>query len=92
MYDQQQVFSDSLYIMVYGGSMVFALIACIYLLFRRSNAIAPEVTPPLRLRRGADTPYHGYASGDVARPSSPALALHLSLVASCSLICSDCLS
>ena len=37
--------------MVYGGSMVFALIACIYLLFRRSNAIAPEVTPPLRLRR-----------------------------------------
>lgn len=27
--------------------MVFALIACIYLLFRRSNAIAPEVTPPL---------------------------------------------
>jgi AraC-like DNA-binding protein len=51
MYDQQQVFSDSLYVMVYGGSMVFALIACIYLLFRRSNAIAPEVTPPLRLRR-----------------------------------------
>ena len=51
MYDQQQVFSDSLYMMVYGGSMIFALIACIYLLFRRSNAIAPEVTPPLRLRR-----------------------------------------
>ena len=51
MYDQQQVFSDSLYVMVYGGSMVFALIACIYLLFRRSNAIAPEVTPPLLLRR-----------------------------------------
>lgn len=51
MYDQQQVFSDSLYVMVYGGSMVFALIACIYLLFRRSNAIAPEVTSPLRLRR-----------------------------------------
>ena len=51
MYDQQQVFSDSLYMMVYGGSMIFALIACIYLLFRRSNAIAPGVTPPLRLRR-----------------------------------------
>ena len=51
MYEQQQVYSNSLYIMFYGGSMIFALIACIYLLFRRSNAIAPEVAPPLRLRR-----------------------------------------
>ena len=51
MYEQQQVYSNSLYIMFYGGSMIFALIACIYLLFRRSNAIAPEVVPPLRLRR-----------------------------------------
>ena len=51
MYEQQQVYSNTLYIMVYGGSMIFALIACIYLLFRRSNAIAPEVAPPLRLRR-----------------------------------------
>lgn len=51
MYDQQLVFSDPFYMMVYGGSVIFALIACIYLLFRRSNAIAPEVTPPLRLRR-----------------------------------------
>ena len=51
MYDQQLVFSDPFYMMVYGGSMIFALIACVYMLFRRSNAIAPEVTPPLRLRR-----------------------------------------
>ena len=51
MYDQQQVYSNSLYLIFYGGSMMFALIACIYLLFRRSNAIAPDVTPPLRLRR-----------------------------------------
>ena len=51
MYDQQLEFSNSLYLMVYGGSMIFSLIACIYLLFRRSNAIAPEVTSPLRLRR-----------------------------------------
>ena len=50
MYDQQLVFFDSFYMMVYGGSMIFALIAFIYLLFRRSNAIAPGVTPPLRLR------------------------------------------
>ena len=51
MYDQQQVFSDPFYMVVYGGSIIFALIACVYMLFRRSNAIAPEVTPPLRLRR-----------------------------------------
>ena len=51
MYEHQQVYSNTLYIMVYGGSMIFALIASIYLLFRRSNAIAPEVAPPLRLRR-----------------------------------------
>ena len=51
MYDQQLVFSDPFYMMVYGGSMIFALIACVYMLFRRSNAIAPEVTPPLGLRR-----------------------------------------
>lgn len=51
MYDQQLVFSNPFYMMVYGGSMIFALIACVYMLFRRSNAIAPEVTPPLRLRR-----------------------------------------
>ena len=51
MYDQQLVFSNSLFLMVYGGSMILSLIACIYLLCRRSNAIAPEVTPPLRLRR-----------------------------------------
>ena len=51
MYDHQQVFSNSLYLIVYGGAMILALIGCIYLLFRRSNAFAPEVTPPLRLRR-----------------------------------------
>ena len=33
------------------GSGRLALIACCYLLFRRANAIAPDVTPPVRLRR-----------------------------------------
>lgn len=37
--------------MFYGGAAVLALVACIYLLFRRSNAIVPGITPPLRLRR-----------------------------------------
>ena len=39
--------------MLYGASAMTALIACIYLLFRKSNAISPDVTPPLRLRRWA---------------------------------------
>jgi AraC-like DNA-binding protein len=30
-----------------------ALIACIYLLFRKSNAISPDITPPMPLRRWA---------------------------------------
>ena len=42
-----------LYFMLYGASAMVALIACIYLLFRKSNAISPDVTPPMRLRRWA---------------------------------------
>jgi len=30
---------------------MLSLVACCYLLFRRANAIAPDVTPPVRLRR-----------------------------------------
>ncbi len=40
-----------LYIMLYGAAAMQSLIACCYLLFRRSNAIAPEVTSPVHLRR-----------------------------------------
>lgn len=39
--------------MLYGASAMTALIACIYLLFRKSNAIAPDVAPPMPLRRWA---------------------------------------
>ncbi|MBO4574703.1 MAG: helix-turn-helix transcriptional regulator [Bacteroidales bacterium] len=42
-----------LYFMLYGASAMTALIACIYLLFRKSNAIAPDVAPPMPLRRWA---------------------------------------
>ena len=28
-----------------------AVVACVYLMYRRGNAFAPEITPPLRLRR-----------------------------------------
>ena len=37
--------------MFYAGVTVLNLIACCYLLFRRGNAIAPDVTSSLRLRR-----------------------------------------
>ena len=39
------------YIMLYAAVTVLAMIACCYLLFRRANAIAPDITPPVRLRR-----------------------------------------
>ena len=49
MYDQ--IREDTLYIMLYAAVTMLSLIACCYLLFRRANAIAPDVTPPARLRR-----------------------------------------
>ena len=49
MYDQ--IREDTLYIMLYAAVTVIAMLASCYLLFRRANAIAPDVTPPTRLRR-----------------------------------------
>ena len=49
MYDQ--IREDTLYIMLYAAVTVIAMLASCYLLFRRANAIAPDVTPPARLRR-----------------------------------------
>ncbi len=37
--------------MLYAVVAALNLVACCYLLFRRANAIAPDVTPPVRLRR-----------------------------------------
>ena len=50
MYAHQSL-QDILFLMLYSGVAVLALTACFYLLLRRSNAIAPEVTPPRALRR-----------------------------------------
>ena len=47
----EQISGNTLYLMFYAGVTVLNLIACCYLLFRRGNAIAPDVTSPLRLRR-----------------------------------------
>ena len=51
MYDQIQ--EDAIYVMLYAVVTVLAALGCVYLLFRRGNAFAADVTPPLRLRRWA---------------------------------------
>ena len=44
---------EYIYYMVYGGVMVLSLVASCYMLFRRGNAFAIDITPPARLRRWA---------------------------------------
>lgn len=51
MYDQ--IRQDSLFIILYSIVTAMALMASCYLLFRRGNAFAADITPPLRLRRWA---------------------------------------
>ena len=46
-----QIRQDTLFIMLYAVVTATALLASCYLLFRRANAIAPNITPPIRLRR-----------------------------------------
>ena len=49
MYDQ--IREDIIFILFYGGVTAMALMASCYLLFRRANAIAPDIKSPVRLRR-----------------------------------------
>lgn len=42
---------EFLFYMLYTGAAVLSMIACCYLLFRRANAIAPDITSSARLRR-----------------------------------------
>ena len=49
MYDQ--IRQDTLYIMLYAVVTAMSMLACCYLLFRRGNAFAPDITTPARLRR-----------------------------------------
>ena len=46
-----QIPEGHLFYIVYGAMAMLALVAAGYLLWRRSNIFAPEVTPPVRLRR-----------------------------------------
>ena len=47
----QQTLQDIAFLVLYGGVAVLALMAALYLLLRRANAIEPTVNPPLALRR-----------------------------------------
>ena len=42
-----------LFFTLYGGGTLVALVASIYLCMRRGNAFAPDITPPMPLRRWA---------------------------------------
>ncbi len=63
MYDQ--IKDDILFIILYAGVMFMAMIASFYLLFRRANAIAPDVTPPRRLRRWTGLFFASLALGHI---------------------------
>jgi len=49
--EEQFVFNDIFFVILYGGVIMLNTVAALYLLLRRANAIAPEVTSPIRLRR-----------------------------------------
>ena len=48
---EQEFQGDVFYMMFYAAVAVLNLVACCYLLFRRGNAFAPDITSPVRLRR-----------------------------------------
>ena len=50
MYNEQTL-EDLTFLMLYGGVGVLDVVAALYLLLRRANAIAPRVNPPKALRR-----------------------------------------
>lgn len=47
----EQILEDAIFLILYAVVTVLAALGCVYLLFRRGNAFAADVTPPLRLRR-----------------------------------------
>ena len=54
-----------LFFILYGITGVVPLVAAVYLLLRRGNAFAPDVTPPVRLRRWAASFFAVAALGHV---------------------------
>ncbi len=51
--EAQTILQDIFFVIFYGGVIMLNLVAAVYMLLRRGNAIAPEVTSPVRLRRWA---------------------------------------
>ena len=47
----EQISEQTLYLMFYAVVAAMSMIACCYLLFRRGNAFAPDITSPVRLRQ-----------------------------------------
>ena len=54
-----------LFFILYGITGVIPFIAAVYLLLRRGNAFAPDITPPLSLRRWAASFFAAAALGHV---------------------------
>ena len=51
--EELAILKDIFFVILYGGVTMLDAVAALYLLLRRANAIAPEVTSPVRLRRWA---------------------------------------
>lgn len=51
--EELTILKNTSYLILYGGVIMLSVVAALYLLLRRGNAIAPEVTSPVRLRRWA---------------------------------------
>ena len=49
----QEILQDVVFVILYDGVIMLNVVAALYLLLRRGNAIAPEVSSPVRLRRWA---------------------------------------
>ena len=63
MYDQ--IRQDTLFIILYSMVTATAVLASCYLLFRRANVIAPDITPPARLRRWTAAYFAAFALSHV---------------------------
>lgn len=50
---QHEGLSDILFLMLYGGAALMAMLAALYLLLTRGNAFSSHITPPASLRRWA---------------------------------------
>ena len=51
--EEPEILHDVFFVLLYGGVIMLDVVAALYLLLRRGNAIAPEVISPVRLRRWA---------------------------------------